>query len=358
MPTQSTNLFDPLSAADSDANVFLQAKKSVLNRAAKVIEHWRDMATDPRYSKGGQFRGECLNPLASREHDNLWEQGDGDQIVAIVRHQVRNSPAIARLATNSLVKDYVNPGILDIANTIIAQEDAKTFHKEIAEKIAEISARRDFGGGIENNVREANAFVSDQKIHGHLNESEMQNFYKLIQVAAYQPTAHIHQLQAYESAIATLRAGEMPSIKLEPYNGKTVRFNDIIYNNQILAMWDDDTVTVAELLPILEKYQATYLERFNALDLASATPGATIRAPIIGKVIDASADYIVQDIGKGKRIWHAYNDLDLSQVPDRGIGNMLCIGDRLEIKYTDNGKAKVTNLDQKSLEKLDNAHSL
>lgn len=169
---------------------------------------------------------------------------------------------------------------------------------------------------------------------------------------ANQPTAHLPQIQAYESAITILKSGEMPNIEIVPFGD----CNDIVFNGRPLAVWDDTTINQTELLLILEAYQETYLDRHNALDLANATPGQSIRAPIIGKVIDMSADYIVQDIGKGKRVYHAYDDLDLTLM--QGKCNHVCQGDRLEIKYADNGKAKVINLNEKSREQRANSRTL
>ncbi len=202
--------------------------------------------------------------------------------------------------------------------------------------------------GDENNERTWNGLLANNYAMA-LNEAE-QKFGKAESIAeAIRPTAHIPQIQAYEAAISILESGQMPEIQLKPDG----RFNDIVFNGHSLAMWDDKSINKDELLTVLKNNQASYLERFGELDLDNATPGASMRSPITGKVIDVSADYIVQHIGMGKRVYHVIDDLEITPTSGR-YGRLICKNDHLEIRYDENGKGIVKDLDREHEQLINN----
>lgn len=242
MSTQPSDLFGDLSPEESDANIAMRASKLTLNRAEKVIKHWRDMASNPRYEGNDWLSGDCLNPLANREHDALWEQGDGAEVAAIVRHQVRASHELALLAIDDSIRRYINHDILDIARLVVEREIAKTFPADIAKCIDGINGCRESGIDTVNAVREANALVSDQKINGHLTEVEMQNYYNRIREAAMSPipqteiTQEVFAMQSTEKfkpTEAMINAAE--TLLLAMAHAATIRPIVLKYETEIIA---------------------------------------------------------------------------------------------------------------------------
>lgn len=98
-------------------------------RADMVISHWQEMVTNGERRVGGHWNGEILNPIANREHDALWEHGDGDAVSHLVAQKIKSSPEVAKLALHPDVKRYVSHHLLDLASSTLSIEDS---NKEIA----------------------------------------------------------------------------------------------------------------------------------------------------------------------------------------------------------------------------------
>ena len=86
-------------------------------RAALVIDHYRQMAIHgPRHRDG-----ELTNPLASREHDNCWEMGDGEAVAALVVARFEPDPGLAWIIVHDEnVRRYVPNQIKAAAEAILA----------------------------------------------------------------------------------------------------------------------------------------------------------------------------------------------------------------------------------------------
>lgn len=100
-----------------DARLVAAATSGARKRAAAVVEHWREMATN-----GPRFRGgDRINPLSGREHDRLWEEGDGNVVAALLRDRVRRDSYVAGLAVNEFVARYVPESVLEVAHEVVAR---------------------------------------------------------------------------------------------------------------------------------------------------------------------------------------------------------------------------------------------
>ena len=175
-----------LSEEQNDAQRVLRMNKGSLGRARKVIEHWKDMAKEPRYEGGNWLTGDRINPLANREHDALWEAGDGDEVAAAVRHALRGDVNLSRLVVNNEdLKRYVSHRLLDVARQVIALEESHSFKQTLSKKIESIEDMRKDGLNVKTKVIDMNCLISEQKIQGFISEQEMQSSYAAVNEAAY-----------------------------------------------------------------------------------------------------------------------------------------------------------------------------
>lgn len=243
---ETPDLFNTFTPEEDDAQVVLRASKSTLGRAQKVIEHWLDAAQNPRYEGGNWISGDCLNPLANREHDALWEYGDGNQVSAIVRQEIRNNVDLAHLITSdSLIQRYADRNMLKLANAIIAKEESKRFDEIMVKNVLDITTRQKSGANTENVVRNANSFVSDQKTHGYLNENELQNWYSVIQSAAFPEKVNQEPVVNNDFSPHELTSAEFASIaravKLENHG----RQWEVFFGNKSLGFCDSPSAPAA-----------------------------------------------------------------------------------------------------------------
>lgn len=93
-------------------------------RADTVIKHWQEMVSKGERRVEGHWNGEILNPLANREHDALWEHGDGEAVSHLVAQKIKSNPEVAKLAIHPDVKRYVSHRLLDLANTSLSVEES------------------------------------------------------------------------------------------------------------------------------------------------------------------------------------------------------------------------------------------
>lgn len=350
MLTQTSNLFGEVSPADFDANIALRASKLTLNRAAKVIEHWRDMASNPRYEGGDWLSGDCLNPLANREHDALWEQGDGAEVAGIVRHLLQGSHELARLAIDDSIRRYINQDILSIARSVVEQEIAKTFpvREVVMLPIAQTKALHEMNKqewqhhAITEQISRANKLIAEYPNPANSNRPAN---YRTYDKTKEDYAAEKFIALAEEALVEIQQSGEISAQTREALKQR-IPIDIMLDSNRehyICCALRANNIFPTEVLTEFPNLARKY-ETFHTLDLVNATSGCTIiNAPIIGKVTDLTCDYLVQDIGKGKRVYHDIKHLNLA--PD----NFPKKGDRLEIKNISE-KTIVINLTKKSLE--------
>jgi hypothetical protein len=112
---QNTDLLGDDIELGYDAQRAAMAAVGAKRKADVILKHWREMAYNGlRTSASG-----LLNPIGSPEHERLWEQGDGDVLVALLSGKVRGSAVLAAIVLNPNVVRYVPEKIVKVATATL-----------------------------------------------------------------------------------------------------------------------------------------------------------------------------------------------------------------------------------------------